>query len=154
MSQHKLMAIAYHNPAGSTAKMKQNLGTLFGLKTRKSDTTRSKTEAIRILIQKHLTQNAVAKANQTKDGFPVALDKHILSFNTGDAFLNEAAPILQLLHIEELQTKIHEAMVAVQAIIADPKTDHRQESWKMNFLRFQLFTYLVRLGTMYALACV
>ncbi|PKU30378.1 hypothetical protein llap_19319 [Limosa lapponica baueri] len=44
------------------------------------------------------------------------------------AVLNEAAQILRLLHIEELrelQTKINEAIVAVQAIIADPKTDHR-----------------------------
>ena len=44
------------------------------------------------------------------------------------AVLKEAAQILRLLHIEELrelQTKINEAIVAVQAIIADPKTDHR-----------------------------
>lgn len=49
---------------------------------------------------------------------------HLLS----DATLNEAAQILRLLHIEELrelQTKINEAIVAVQAIIADPRTDHR-----------------------------
>lgn len=61
-------------------------------------------------------------------GLPVALEKHILGFDTGDAVLNEAAQILRLLHIEELrelQTKINEAIVAVQAIIADPKTDHR-----------------------------
>eukprot|EP00069_Balaena_mysticetus_P009386 bmy_20241T0 len=84
--------------------------------------------AIRILVQERLTQDAVAKANQTKEGLPVALDKHILGFDTGDAVLNEAAQILRLLHIEELrelQTKINEAIVAVQAIIADPKTDHR-----------------------------
>lgn len=45
-----------------------------------------------------------------------------------DATLNEAARILRLLHVEELrelQTRINEAIVAVQAIIADPKTDHR-----------------------------
>uniref|UniRef100_A0AAZ3STP7 RNA transcription, translation and transport factor protein n=1 Tax=Oncorhynchus tshawytscha TaxID=74940 RepID=A0AAZ3STP7_ONCTS len=61
-------------------------------------------------------------------GLPVALDKHILGFDTGDATLNEAAQILRLLHIEELrdlQTRINEAIVAVQAVIADPKTDHR-----------------------------
>lgn len=82
-------------------------------------------------------------------GIPVTLDKHTLGFDTGgeqlfsgfnkvfsepkinvfsDATLNEAAQILRLLHIEELrelQTKINEAIVAVQAIIADPKTDHR-----------------------------
>lgn len=85
-------------------------------------------KAIRILVQERLTQDAVAKANQSKEGLPVALEKHILGFDTGDAVLNEAAQILRLLHIEELrelQTKINEAIVAVQAIIADPKTDHR-----------------------------
>ncbi|CAD7681775.1 unnamed protein product [Nyctereutes procyonoides] len=85
-------------------------------------------KGIRILVQERLTQDADAKANQTKEDLPVALDKHILGFDTGDAVLNEAAQILRLLHIEELrelQTKINEAIVAVQAIIADPKTDHR-----------------------------
>lgn len=85
-------------------------------------------KAIRILVQERLTQDAIAKASQSKEGLPVALEKHILGFDTGDAVLNEAAQILRLLHIEELrelQTKINEAIVAVQAIIADPKTDHR-----------------------------
>ncbi|XP_050810698.1 RNA transcription, translation and transport factor protein isoform X2 [Gopherus flavomarginatus] len=85
-------------------------------------------KAIRILVQERLTQDAIGKANQSKEGLPVALEKHILGFDTGDAVLNEAAQILRLLHIEELrelQTKINEAIVAVQAIIADPKTDHR-----------------------------
>ncbi|XP_056157205.1 RNA transcription, translation and transport factor protein [Lampris incognitus] len=85
-------------------------------------------KAIRILIQERLSSEAIAKSGQAKEGLPVALDKHILGFDTGDAVLNEAAQILRLLHIEELrdlQTKINEAIVAVQAIIADPKTDHR-----------------------------
>ncbi|KAG9268944.1 RNA transcription, translation and transport factor protein [Astyanax mexicanus] len=85
-------------------------------------------KAIRILIQERLTPEAISKASQAKEGLPVALDKHILGFDTGDATLNEAAQILRLLHIEELrdlQTRINEAIVAVQAIIADPKTDHR-----------------------------
>uniref|UniRef100_A0A8C8SI40 RNA transcription, translation and transport factor protein n=1 Tax=Pelusios castaneus TaxID=367368 RepID=A0A8C8SI40_9SAUR len=85
-------------------------------------------KAIRILVQERLTPDAIGKANQSKEGLPVALEKHILGFDTGDAVLNEAAQILRLLHIEELrelQTKINEAIVAVQAIIADPKTDHR-----------------------------
>ncbi|KAL4656244.1 hypothetical protein GN956_G6404 [Arapaima gigas] len=85
-------------------------------------------KAIRILIQERLTPEAIAKAGQKKEGLPVSLDKHILGFDTGDATLNEAAKILRLLHIEELrelQTRINEAIVAVQAIIADPKTDHR-----------------------------
>ncbi|KAI5610800.1 RNA transcription, translation and transport factor protein, partial [Silurus asotus] len=85
-------------------------------------------KAIRILIQERLTPDAIAKASKSKEGLPVALEKHILGFDTGDATLNEAARILRLLHIEELrelQTRINEAIVAVQAIIADPKTDHR-----------------------------
>uniref|UniRef100_A0A8C6T1U7 RNA transcription, translation and transport factor protein n=1 Tax=Neogobius melanostomus TaxID=47308 RepID=A0A8C6T1U7_9GOBI len=85
-------------------------------------------KAIRILIQERLSPEAIAKASQNKEGIPVSLDKHMLGFDTGDATLNEAAQILRLLHIEELrelQTKINEAIVAVQAIIADPKTDHR-----------------------------
>lgn len=85
-------------------------------------------KAIRILIQERLSPEAIAKASQSREGVPVTLDKHTLGFDTGDATLNEAAQILRLLHIEELrelQTRINEAIVAVQAIIADPKTDHR-----------------------------
>ncbi|XP_040029186.2 RNA transcription, translation and transport factor protein isoform X1 [Gasterosteus aculeatus] len=85
-------------------------------------------KAIRILIQDKLSSEAITKASHKQEGIPVALDKHVLGFDTGDATLNEAAQILRLLHIEELrelQTRINEAIVAVQAIIADPKTDHR-----------------------------
>ncbi|XP_040189796.1 RNA transcription, translation and transport factor protein isoform X1 [Rana temporaria] len=85
-------------------------------------------KAIRILVQERLSTEAVAKSNSSKEGLPIALDKHTLGFDTGDAVLNDAARILRLLHVEELrelQTKINEAIVAVQAIIADPKTDHR-----------------------------
>ncbi|XP_069493570.1 RNA transcription, translation and transport factor protein [Ambystoma mexicanum] len=85
-------------------------------------------KAIRILVQERLSQEAVAKANQSREGLPIALEKHVLGFDTGDAVLNEAAKILRLLHIEELrdlQTKINEAIVAVQAVIADPRTDYR-----------------------------
>uniref|UniRef100_A0A8C3I7Z0 RNA transcription, translation and transport factor protein n=1 Tax=Chrysemys picta bellii TaxID=8478 RepID=A0A8C3I7Z0_CHRPI len=79
-------------------------------------------------IQRHDDYLVMLKVRFTSLGLPVALEKHILGFDTGDAVLNEAAQILRLLHIEELrelQTKINEAIVAVQAIIADPKTDHR-----------------------------
>ncbi|CAH2328886.1 UPF0568 C14orf166 homolog [Pelobates cultripes] len=85
-------------------------------------------KAIRILVQERLSPDAIAKSNSSKEGLPVTLDKHVLGFDTGDAVLNDAARILRLLHVEELrqlQTKINEAIVAVQAIIADPKTDHR-----------------------------
>ncbi|KAM7332873.1 hypothetical protein ACRRTK_009581 [Alexandromys fortis] len=50
--------------------------------------------AIRILVQKHLTQDAVAKANPTNLDLPAALDKHILGLDTRDSFLSEAAQIL------------------------------------------------------------
>ena len=43
-----------------------------------------------------------------------------------DRALNEAAKILRLLHIKELrelQTKINEAIVTIQKITANPKTD-------------------------------
>lgn len=49
-----------------------------------------------------------------------------LAFYLSDSAVNEAAKILRLLHISqlrELQTRINEAIVAVQAITADPKTD-------------------------------
>ena len=48
------------------------------------------------------------------------------SIDTGDAIIDEAADILQLLHMEELretQTRIITAIVAVKAIAADPKRD-------------------------------
>ena len=43
-----------------------------------------------------------------------------------DSAINEAAKIIRLLHLtelRELQTRINEAIVAVQAITANPKTD-------------------------------
>ncbi|XP_052366588.1 RNA transcription, translation and transport factor protein isoform X1 [Oncorhynchus keta] len=104
------------------------LGLASLLKIQRHDDYLVMLKAIRILIQERLTPEAIAKASQSKEGLPVALDKHILGFDTGDATLNEAAQILRLLHIEELrdlQTRINEAIVAVQAVIADPKTDHR-----------------------------
>uniref|UniRef100_S4RXL4 RNA transcription, translation and transport factor protein n=1 Tax=Petromyzon marinus TaxID=7757 RepID=S4RXL4_PETMA len=85
-------------------------------------------KAVHILVQQRLSTEAIAKANESKAGIPIALDQNILGFDTGDATVNEAARILRLLHIEELrelQTKINEAIVAVQAITADPKTDQR-----------------------------
>uniref|UniRef100_A0A8C0AXN9 RNA transcription, translation and transport factor protein n=1 Tax=Buteo japonicus TaxID=224669 RepID=A0A8C0AXN9_9AVES len=84
-----------------------------------------------MLKVKRLTQDAIAKASQSKEVCIYAMkmtDTTSLSATHSDAVLNEAAQILRLLHIEELrelQTKINEAIVAVQAIIADPKTDHR-----------------------------
>ena len=50
----------------------------------------------------------------------------IVFFFIADSAVNEAAKILRLLHVtelRELQTRINEAIVAVQAITANPKTD-------------------------------
>ena len=49
-----------------------------------------------------------------------------VGYNMGDAALNNAAKVLSILYIQdlrELQTKINEAIVAVQNITANPKTD-------------------------------
>ena len=55
---------------------------------------------------------------------------HLLYFSLlfTDYILDEAAKVLRLLHISELrdlQTKINEAIVAVQTITANPKTDQK-----------------------------
>lgn len=45
-----------------------------------------------------------------------------------DYIINEAAKILRLIHIKnlrDLQTQINSAIVGVQALIANPKTDSR-----------------------------
>lgn len=49
-----------------------------------------------------------------------------VGYDMGDAVLNKAAKILSLLYIQDLrdlQTKINEAIVSVQSITANPKTD-------------------------------
>jgi RLL motif-containing protein 1 len=91
-------------------------------------------EAVRIVIQENLTASALeeaAKANagdggkkKEKKQFNVTAKE--CGFELGDPALSEAAKVLRLLHIQELrdlQTRINEVIVAVQAITADPKTD-------------------------------
>lgn len=53
---------------------------------------------------------------------PVRVTQMHLDFDTKDAFL----PSLHKEH--RIQTKINEAIIAVQAIIADPKIYHRLEN--------------------------
>lgn len=59
----------------------------------------------------------------------ILLSKRVIwSFMVLDYVMNEAGKILRLLHIRELrelQTRINEAIVAAQAITANPKTDER-----------------------------
>ena len=50
----------------------------------------------------------------------------VFSLLVSDSAVNEAAKIIRLLHVtdlRELQTRINEAIVAVQAITANPKTN-------------------------------
>lgn len=52
-----------------------------------------------------------------------------LGFATGDAAVDEAARVLRMLHVRDLralQDAVNDAVVAVQEITADPKTDSRR----------------------------
>lgn len=84
-------------------------------------------QAVRLLIEGKLTEETSKpgkKSGKKVDIIP--LNKVKLGFDTGDSAINEAAKIIRLLHVtelRELQTRINEAIVAVQAITANPKTD-------------------------------
>lgn len=88
-------------------------------------------KAIKILVEERLTPDAIEKAKHKKpqkgvSRIPVADNE--LGFDTKDPIVNEAAKALRLLHINELrelQNKINEAIVSVQTITANPKTDQR-----------------------------
>jgi len=57
-----------------------------------------------------------------------SIEQMPLGFDTGDKIINEAAKILRLLYIQDLrtlQTKINEAIVNVQSLVADPRTDSK-----------------------------
>lgn len=83
-------------------------------------------QAIRSVIESKLSPTAPKELGQKKKGDVLPLDNTQLGFDTGDSAVNEASKIMRLLHVSELrdlQTKINEAIVAVQAITANPKTD-------------------------------
>lgn len=81
------------------------------------------------LIQERLsTTSQEAVKQRSTQGKPYPLKESSLGFDTGDPVLNHAAKVLRLLYVQdlrELQTRINEAIVAVQAITANPKTDTR-----------------------------
>ncbi|XP_041353205.1 RNA transcription, translation and transport factor protein-like isoform X2 [Gigantopelta aegis] len=88
-------------------------------------------KAICLLVKEKLSKEAIAaissSSTETK-AEQIPLDKMELGFEAGDYIMNDAAKILRLLHIKdlrELQTQINTAIVAVQAITANPKTDSR-----------------------------
>ena len=63
-----------------------------------------------------------------RQGTAFPLESADLGFDTGDPVLNLAARVLRLLYIRDLrhlQTACNEALVAVQNLIADPRTDTR-----------------------------
>lgn len=84
-------------------------------------------------VSKVITQRLSAEALENPEsvivkGTPFPVQEADLGFDTGDYVLNQAAKVLRLLHIHELrdlQTKINECIVSVQAATANPKTDTR-----------------------------
>lgn len=87
-------------------------------------------KAICTFVKDRLSEKAIAAAKDKKntEGKPYPLKESDLGFDTGDYVLNQAAKILRLLYINDLrdlQTRINEALVAVQTVTANPKTDTR-----------------------------
>lgn len=84
-------------------------------------------EACSKLICKRLNPSAVQNPNQfIVKGKPFPIMETDVGYELGDAVLNRAAKVLSLLYIQDLrdlQTKINEAIVSVQSITANPKTD-------------------------------
>jgi len=87
--------------------------------------------AINILITERLTKEAIERSQRdtSSAGIPrIPLEKIDLGFETSDWMVQEAAKILRLLHINELrdlQNLANEAIVAVQTLTANPKTDSK-----------------------------
>ncbi|CAH1793182.1 unnamed protein product [Owenia fusiformis] len=87
-------------------------------------------KAICLIVKNKLTKGAVEKAKSDAGGKQdvVPLEQTPLGFDSGDYIINDAAKILRLLHIQDLrvlQTRINEAIVQVQNLTANPKTDTR-----------------------------
>lgn len=85
-------------------------------------------QAIRIVIQEKLSDSAISESAEStaKPDKKYNITAKECGFELGDPVLDEAAKVLRLLHIQELrdlQTRINELIVAVQAITANPKTD-------------------------------
>lgn len=102
-----------------------NLATL--LKVTKHPNHLMTLKAISRLIQQKLNSEVIKNPSAAMiEGTSIPLQDIELGFDTGDKILNDAAKILRLLFItdlRQLQTKINEAIVAVQNVTADPKTD-------------------------------
>jgi len=91
-------------------------------------------QAISKMVESRLSSDAIAKSKvesakkkpKLKEIDYLPLQKTSLGFDTNDSAINEAAKVIRLLQIHELrelQTRINEAIVTVQRVTADPKTD-------------------------------
>ncbi|KAK3609276.1 hypothetical protein CHS0354_001876 [Potamilus streckersoni] len=86
-------------------------------------------KAICLLVKNKLSKEAIEQVSKdTGKVEHIALDQMELGFDTGDYIINEAAKVLRLIHLHdlrELQTTINQAIVGVQNVTANPKTDSR-----------------------------
>lgn len=84
-------------------------------------------QGICTLIQEKFNQEALKDASRKKNpGNPVQFDSISFGLDIKVANVSQAANVLRYLFIHnlrELQTKINECIVCVQALTADPKTD-------------------------------
>ncbi|ESO02079.1 hypothetical protein HELRODRAFT_161308 [Helobdella robusta] len=86
--------------------------------------------AICLLVKEKLSKDALERLKKQgiKQAASISLDKIDLGFETPDLITKEAGKILRLLYLKELrelQDCANEAIVAAQAITANPKTDSR-----------------------------
>ncbi|XP_067942143.1 RNA transcription, translation and transport factor protein-like isoform X2 [Watersipora subatra] len=87
-------------------------------------------KAICTLVKEKLSREALQASQQQNSTSQdkLSLDTLSMGFATGDYITDEAVKILRLLHIRnlrELQSKINQALVSVQKVTAEPKTDQR-----------------------------
>jgi len=89
-------------------------------------------KAVSLLITQRLSKEALDRTASVSEGGPppqiIPLNKMDLGFETSDPVVSEAAKILRLLHVRELrdlQDLANQAIVAVQILTANPKTDSK-----------------------------
>lgn len=85
-------------------------------------------KAICILVKERLSKQALDRLQKEgiKHAESIPLDKVELGFETSDYITTEAAKILRMLHIRELrdlQNSANQAIVLIQQVTANPKTD-------------------------------
>eukprot|EP00040_Diaphanoeca_grandis_P007318 m.40491 g.40491 ORF g.40491 m.40491 type:complete len:240 (-) comp18508_c0_seq2:271-990(-) len=106
----------------------QQLTTLLKLPTHQDENILL--QVIASILNAKFTPSSVSANIIAKDEpkLTLPLDSMALGFSTGDTALDRAAKVLRLLHIadlRDLQTRVNELIVKVQALTADPKTNAR-----------------------------